>query len=165
MTVSCLWVAIFGQTQDYWYMLPGLVLFGFSAPLVISSCMTTILAVAPPKHRGSASGVANATRQLGASLGVAIIGSILTSIYLSDFRQQLPPVLQAAHVTPQELIKFLSGNLDFHQFYAGILPQTIIKLHVAAKAAYTKGFSVGMIISACLALVGLWFARKLPNKI
>ncbi|MBP1975717.1 DHA2 family methylenomycin A resistance protein-like MFS transporter [Cohnella thailandensis] len=56
----------------------GLLLIGFGVSLTIPSLMAAVLASVPKEQTGTASGALNASRQLGATLGVAILGSILS---------------------------------------------------------------------------------------
>ena len=56
----------------------GLLLIGFGVSLTIPSLMAAVIASVPKEQTGAASGALNASRQLGATLGVAILGSILS---------------------------------------------------------------------------------------
>lgn len=55
----------------------GLLLVGFGTSLAIPSLMAAIMAASPPEWTGSASGALNASRQLGATLGVVLMGAFL----------------------------------------------------------------------------------------
>ncbi len=161
--ISTFWMAISAQWINYVYMLPGIILFGISAPLVVSNCMSTALSIAPPQYRGSASGIANAARQLGASLGVALVGSTLTSIYLTNIRKQLPLSVQKHHLKPEQLLALIQRKQTIQRYPKHFSPGLIKALHHSAQLAYTKGFSMGMLATMALAVLGLWAARKLPN--
>ncbi|MBH5338398.1 MFS transporter [Streptomyces pactum] len=66
--------------------LGALALFGFTMGLVLPPCANAILAAAPAEQGGAASAVTDATLQVGGSLGIAVIGSVLTTSY----RDELP---------------------------------------------------------------------------
>ncbi len=57
----------------------GLLLIGFGVSFTIPALMAAVISSAPRELTGSVSGALNASRQLGATLGVAIIGSMVSS--------------------------------------------------------------------------------------
>ena len=60
--------------------LPGMVVMGFGMGLVISPTNTDALSRVAPADRSQASGVLQTVRQLGATLGVAVIGAVVLGI-------------------------------------------------------------------------------------
>jgi EmrB/QacA subfamily drug resistance transporter len=80
VSASCLWIAITAHQHHYFWLLPGLLGFGCSGPLLFASCMSTALSSVLPEKRGVGSGIINGIRQLGSVLGVAILGSIIISV-------------------------------------------------------------------------------------
>ena len=56
----------------------GLLMIGFGVSFTIPSLMAAVISSAPKELTGSVSGVLNASRQLGATLGVAILGSMVS---------------------------------------------------------------------------------------
>ncbi|MCW2918877.1 MAG: putative family transrane transporter [Actinomycetia bacterium] len=57
----------------------GLVLSGYGVSLALPALATTVLAAAPEGMAGAAGGLFNATRQVGATLGVALMGAFVGS--------------------------------------------------------------------------------------
>ncbi|WP_410564481.1 MFS transporter [Amycolatopsis sp. cmx-4-61] len=57
----------------------ALALLGFGVSLAIPSLLAMVVAAAPPELTGVAGGALNASRQVGAALGVAILGALLTA--------------------------------------------------------------------------------------
>jgi DHA2 family methylenomycin A resistance protein-like MFS transporter len=57
----------------------GLMLFGFGVSFTIPSLMAAVISSVPKDQTGAVSGALNSSRQLGSTLGVAILGSILSS--------------------------------------------------------------------------------------
>ncbi|ASS69362.1 MFS transporter [Paenibacillus sp. RUD330] len=55
----------------------GLVLFGFGVSFTIPALMTAVMSSVPREQTGAVSGALHSSRQVGAALGVAILGSIL----------------------------------------------------------------------------------------
>jgi MFS transporter, DHA2 family, methylenomycin A resistance protein len=63
---------------SYVVTLVGLLLMGLGLPLTIVSLLTLVMSNAPKELAGTASGALNASRQLGAVIGVAVLGAILS---------------------------------------------------------------------------------------
>ena len=63
----------------FWSLLPGLVLFGIGIGFAGSQLTNVILSEIPNDRSGAASGANTTIRQLGAALGIATIGGLLTS--------------------------------------------------------------------------------------
>lgn len=59
--------------------LVGLLLVGFGVSFTIPPLMTAVLSAVPRELSGTASGALNSSRQLGATFGVAVVGSVLGS--------------------------------------------------------------------------------------
>lgn len=55
----------------------GLLFLGFGVSLAIPSLVTIVMSTAPKELAGTASGALNSSRQLGAVIGVALLGTIL----------------------------------------------------------------------------------------
>jgi EmrB/QacA subfamily drug resistance transporter len=62
----------------FWQMVPGLVIFGTGLGFATSQITNVILSEVPIERSGVASGANSTARQLGAALGAAIIGSLIT---------------------------------------------------------------------------------------
>lgn len=67
-----------GDTS-YALTLASLLLIGFGVSLTIPSLMAAVLSSVTKEQTGTASGALNASRQLGATIGVALIGSLLSA--------------------------------------------------------------------------------------
>ncbi|WP_406335971.1 MFS transporter [Streptomyces sp. NBC_00203] len=75
--------AILGHTQatsGYGHLLLFEVIAGLGAGLVAAVGTDTVMGAIPPSHAGLGSAVNDATRQVGASLGVAVQGSVLSTV-------------------------------------------------------------------------------------
>ncbi len=68
-----------GADTNQWALLPGFVLFGLGMGLLFSQASNLTLSAVSVKQSGEAAGVNGTLRQLGASLGSAIMGAILLS--------------------------------------------------------------------------------------
>jgi EmrB/QacA subfamily drug resistance transporter len=75
--MSTLWV-VHRYLQDVhsWQLIVPLLLTGIGMGFVFGSLFAAVLNGVDPKHAGSASGILNATQQVGGAIGVAVIGVI-----------------------------------------------------------------------------------------
>jgi EmrB/QacA subfamily drug resistance transporter len=74
MAVGALLLAGVDNGSSYWTdVLPGLVVFGLGLALMVAPLTGTVLAAAPDRHAGIASGVNNAVARAGALLAVAAL--------------------------------------------------------------------------------------------
>ncbi|MCC3376748.1 MFS transporter [Cohnella sp. REN36] len=62
---------------SYGVSLVALLLIGFGVSLTIPALVAAVMSAVPREQTGAASGALNASRQLGATLGVAVLGAIL----------------------------------------------------------------------------------------
>jgi len=75
LVLSLAWLALAISADSYAALVPGLVVWGLSLPLVFNPPLTAILNSVPARQRGEASGVATTGRQLGGALAVAVLGA------------------------------------------------------------------------------------------
>lgn len=69
--------------RNVWLLIPAFLVFGIARPIA------TIAGATPREARGLASALVTEARQLGAVLGVAILGLILTTLEISTRNQLL----------------------------------------------------------------------------
>ena len=117
------------------------------------------MAAVPEANAGLGSAINDTSRQVGAALGIAIMGSIANTTYTNQINTtatRLRPTLAAVakqSVTAAERV-------------AQTLPRTAgIALERAAHAAFTEGFTTAiLIISGVLTVASLLIARHLPAQ-
>jgi EmrB/QacA subfamily drug resistance transporter len=76
-TIMAGWAAThFGERMTTWDIAPALLVIGVGMGMIFSSLMAIILSNVDPRDAGSASGTTSAIQQLGAAVGVAVIGVV-----------------------------------------------------------------------------------------
>ena len=99
---SFLWISTVAVDASYaTVIVPQMVLMGLGMGFISTPATESILLVLPPARAGVGSAVNDATRELGGTLGVAVVGSVFSSIYaahLADgvWSQASPGVLEKA---------------------------------------------------------------------
>src|SRR4030081_1816050 len=90
-----------GLHTSYLYVVACLVpILGVMA-LSISPMTASIMSAVPPRRAGAGSAMNDTTRELGAALGVAVLGSLAASRYASGLGGPLRALAPAARVTAQ----------------------------------------------------------------
>ncbi len=68
-----------GAGSSYWAILPGMLLGGFGMALAMSPTTAAAMSSVPVDKAGVGSAVLNSARQIGGSLGIAIMGAIVAA--------------------------------------------------------------------------------------
>ena len=75
------WIGLSATFMSYGQVVGQMVLMGLGLGLTTAPATESILSVLPPAKAGVGSAVNDATREAGGTLGVAVLGSIFTSLY------------------------------------------------------------------------------------
>jgi EmrB/QacA subfamily drug resistance transporter len=82
LSISLLFYQRVGLNSTFWTLLPAMILGGVGMALTMSPMTSVAMASVPIDKAGVGSGVLNSFRQVGGSMGIAVMGAILAS-YLS----------------------------------------------------------------------------------
>ena len=93
MAASFAWIHFIDLSVSYPEMAAQMVLLGGGLGLTTAPATDSIMGVVRPEQAGAGSAVNDATRQVGGTLGVAVIGSIFSTLYIRQLTDS--PVLQA----------------------------------------------------------------------
>jgi EmrB/QacA subfamily drug resistance transporter len=156
--VSFAWVSANSAATAYGAIVGQMILAGLGMGLTTAPATEAIMGVVPKEKAGIGSAVNDATRELGATLGVAIIGSVYASLYASgiqDLSGSVPaPALDAAQDSIGAAIA-VSNEL-------GPAGQPLLE---AARSAFFDGFQLGCLVAAGVLFAGAAFAaRYLPAR-
>ena len=164
VVASMLWVGITSWTHNYICMFPGFLLLGLATPLVVSNSMVTGVTAVEAHQRGVGSGILRASRQLGSSIGLTVIGSVIShinQIKISSWLSHTTGLLAQIHGS--QINGILSGTVSSRQVVAQLSPQEANTIHAVAIHAYTFAFSRGMYMAALIAFIGFFLALQIPR--
>ena len=139
--------------SHYWWLLT---IMGIGLGLVMSPMTTAVMSTVPQARAGMASATLNTTRQVGGVFGIAVIGAIVTSIYIPKFTA----ALDALHLSPsvtQAVLEMAQqrGTPDPSQLAAaeaaGVPVNDILR---ALRETFTAGIHRGLLYAAAVVLVG-----------
>ncbi len=154
------WTSSASESTDYTTIVGQMVLIGSGIGLTSSPATESIMGAVSEAKAGIGSAVNDATRILGGTLGVAVIGSIYASLYTSrlDGRliAQLPDTAaNAAHRSVGAAFG-AAAQLD-----ATGHPGLALMLREAASTAFFDGFAAACLVGAGVAIAGAVLAAVL----
>jgi EmrB/QacA subfamily drug resistance transporter len=85
IAIQLLYFSRLGVEESYWRILPGMLLGGFGMAMVMTPSAAAAVRALPVDKSGVGSAVLNAFRQVGGSMGIAVMGAIMAS-ELGDLR-------------------------------------------------------------------------------
>jgi EmrB/QacA subfamily drug resistance transporter len=83
---SFLWIALSASLVSYDLIAAQMVLMGTGLGLTSTAATESIMGVVKPEQAGAGSAVNDTTREIGGALGVAVLGSVYSSLYASHLR-------------------------------------------------------------------------------
>src|SRR6266496_1032303 len=147
MTGFYLWVATTEASTGYGTIAAQMVVLGTGMGLTSAPATEAIMGVVPKAKAGVGSAVNDATRLLGGTLGVAVIGSIYASFYASRLTSTLPTLL------PADVARSTHASVGAALTAAGQMadsghPALALATSHAARSAFFHGFHAGNYVSA-----------------
>jgi EmrB/QacA subfamily drug resistance transporter len=119
--------------------------------LTMSPATESIMGSLPLSRAGVGSAVNDTTRQVGGAVGVAVIGSVFSSIYGSKVVDAL-----RGKPIPASVVENAKQQLGYALAAAGHLPAQAARVFVAlAKSSFIDGFHAGLYVGAASAALGV----------
>ncbi len=149
----------------YWQLVVAMLFMGGGLGLVNAPATESIMGSLPVDKAGVGSAVNDTTRELGGTLGVAVVGSLFSSVYAAKLADQLggTALPTAALHTAQESVGAAVVVAQRAGEQAG--PSAGAAVKHAIDAAFMDGFQAGALVAAAVVLVGaLLAARFLPAR-
>ena len=153
MAAFYLWVTTAAATTSYGTIAAQMVVLGTGMGLTSAPATEAIMGVVPKAKAGVGSAVNDATRLLGGTLGVAVIGSVFASLYASRLTSALPRGLPATFARPAHASVGAALTAAAKLAHAGH-PALAASVHDAASSAFFQGFHAANYMSAGVAAVG-----------
>jgi len=130
--------------------------------LVTAPATEAVMSSLPKEKAGAGAAVNDTTRELGGTLGVAVVGSVFASVYgprIGDFLAQYPVPAEAVSAAKESVAAALS-----------VAAQAPAELQAsftdAASSAFVRGMSLGSLVAAGVAFAGgVAAAVFLPSKL
>jgi len=143
-------LAFVEPSMGYTPVFVSFVVLASGMALTMAPATESIMGSLPRDKAGVGSAVNDTTRQVGGALGVAIIGSVYSSIYASEISHALSgqnlPAQAVAGASDS-----IGGALAVAKDIGGDAGHAIIE---AAQSAFVSGMHRGVVVGAAVALIG-----------
>ncbi|MFE9453171.1 MFS transporter [Streptomyces sp. NPDC006739] len=145
-----------GGADNAALLLSGFVLLGFGLETTLFGAYESMLSEAPAEQAGGAAAIGETSYQLGAGIGIALLGSVMNGAYAPGIARvpgvPAPASAAAGHSLGEayDVAARLGGG-------AGAA------LRRAARDAFVHGLHVTLLVSAGLLLLGAVMALRLPR--
>ncbi len=160
MAVGIALRALSTASSGFLPLLVSLVVIGIGVGLVVAPSTGAIMGSLPPDQAGVGSAMNDAARQVGAATGVAVLGSIWSSVY----RAGLTASTVGADVPAQALEESRQSVGAVVHTAANLPAGANAELLDAAKAAFVHGSNVANLIAAVVVSVAAVLAFRLLPK-
>ncbi|MCM1976165.1 MULTISPECIES: MFS transporter [unclassified Streptomyces] len=145
-----------GHTDNPALMLSGFVLLGFGLETTLFGAYESMLSEAPAEQSGGAAAIGETSYQLGAGIGIALLGTVMNAAYA--------PGLSSVPGVPASASASASHSLGEAYEVAGRLGGTAgDTLREVARNCFVHGLHVTLLVSAGLLLLGAVMALRLPR--
>jgi EmrB/QacA subfamily drug resistance transporter len=151
-------LSLVGPATSYWLVGPALLLIGLGIGAALVPSTDAVMAAVPGENAGLGSAINDTGRQVGAALGVGILGALANAAYRSGIGgtvASLSPDLAAAAKRSVGAALEIAG---------GVGGPAGASLRQAANAAFLDGFGLAMLAGAVLlAAAAVAVLRWLPS--
>jgi hypothetical protein len=137
---------------SYGDVVPGLLLIGLGAGLLLPTATNSVVGSVPQGDSGIGSAVNTMALQVGGAVGVAVVGSVLATRYQNHMGRALAGRHLPLDITHTVLRSF-GGALGVA---GGIGGATGALLARAARAAFMSGLEVSFVVGAVVSLAGVF---------
>jgi EmrB/QacA subfamily drug resistance transporter len=152
------WVAATtSATLSYGIIAAQMVLYGLGLGLTSAPATESIMGAISRRKAGVGSAVNDATRLVGGTLGVAVIGSVYASVYGSHLTATMPAGVpgQVAAIAHQSVGAAYAAAGKITALGHPVLGQA---LHHAATNAFLRGLTIGALVAGGVAVAGTLLA-------
>ncbi|KQP27568.1 MFS transporter [Aeromicrobium sp. Leaf272] len=140
-----LWISQIPADVDYpTVVVPQMLMLGIGIGLVSTPATESIMQVLPPARAGVGSAVNDATRELGGTLGVAVVGSMFASRYADALRSALEGRVEGT------VLDRAADSVGFADVAASQVPG----LSAVVDASFLDGLELACVVVGVLCLVG-----------
>jgi EmrB/QacA subfamily drug resistance transporter len=161
MSIGFAWVSTASPVTPYAEIIGQMIFLGLGLGFTSAPATEAIMGVVPANKAGQGSAVNDATREVGGTLGVAVIGSVFASVYSSALVgkpgwDQVPPeALERA----EDGIGLALGVVDAAAGQVGA--DTAAVLADGALQSFMDGLQAGCLVASGVTLVGSLMALVL----
>jgi DHA2 family multidrug resistance protein-like MFS transporter len=166
-TIGMVGFATIGETAPVWYIVIIGLLFGYGLGNIMAPATTRMTLATPPARSGSGSAVQNTVRQVAAALGVAILSSVVGTVYANN----IGPLLDGKGL-PADVLAAAKDSIGGTNQVADVLaasgkvPASVIEqLRMAGNDSFMPALHTAAFVSVVLLVVAIAIVLlRLPAK-
>ncbi|MET7604566.1 MFS transporter [Streptomyces avermitilis] len=145
-----------GAEDNTGLLLFGFVLLGFGLETTLFGAYESMLSEAPQEQAGGAAAIGETSYQLGAGIGIALLGSVMNAAYA--------PGLSSVPGVPASASGAAGHSLgEAYEVAARLGGAPGAALRHAARDSFVHGLHVTLLVSAGLLMLGAVMALRLPR--
>ena len=160
MTAACLLLLPGGL---HWMVL-GLAVAGIGQGFAFNTSTTAAMDAVPAAKSGEASGVLNAARQLGSTLGIAVAGAAFQAIESRGLSAALHGHADLDTERAALVRALFSGSADARATLADLAPALHGEVDAVATAVFDAAFRGAMLLCAVVSLAGVLVALSVSRS-
>ncbi|MFF2792258.1 MFS transporter [Streptomyces sp. NPDC058049] len=153
---AVLLLTLMGQQDRPLLLTIGFILLGFGLQTTLFAAYESMLSEAPAATAGGAASIGETSYQLGAGMGIALLGSVMNAAYR-------PGLVSVPGVTAADAAGAANSLGEAYQIAAHLGGPAGASLYAAARQSFVHGLHVTLLVSAVLLFVGAVMALKLPR--
>jgi MFS transporter, DHA2 family, multidrug resistance protein len=160
MTVTFVGYVALGQHTSIWVLEILFFIQGLGMGNIMPPATESIMASVPREKAGAGSAINNVSRQVGAALGIAVLGSVLAASY----RNGINPTLTKLPITGPVRAQ-MEKSVEATQAVVEKVGASLHQVIPASNTAFIHAMHVTSLFSALVALAGTFVAFKfLPGR-
>ncbi|WP_030302499.1 MFS transporter, partial [Streptomyces katrae] len=153
---AVLLLTFMGQHDRPVLLTVGFVLLGFGLQTTLFAAYESMLSEAPADRAGGAASIGETSYQLGAGMGIALLGSVMNAAYA-------PGLVHVPGVSASDAAGAANSLGEAYQIAGALGGAAGDALYAAARHSFVHGLHVTLMVSAGLLLAGALMALKLPR--
>ncbi|MFE1872103.1 MFS transporter [Streptomyces sp. NPDC059496] len=153
---AVLLLTLMGQQDRPLLLNVGFILLGFGLQTTLFAAYESMLSEAPAATAGGAASIGETSYQLGAGMGIALLGSVMNAAYR-------PGLMDVPGVSAADSAGAANSLGEAYQIAAHLGGPAGASLHAAARQSFVHGLHVTLLVSAVLLFAGAVMALKLPR--
>jgi EmrB/QacA subfamily drug resistance transporter len=155
MATSFLWISTASAVTPYGEIVGQMILLGTGLGLTTAPATESIMGSVSLDQAGIGSAVNDTTRELGGTLGVAVVGSVFSSVYVGALARStvFTDLPEAARIATED-------SVGASRVIAAQLGSGAPEYLDAVSGAFLDGLSAGCYVAAGIALAGALFAMR-----
>jgi hypothetical protein len=144
----------------FWIPIVGMTVFGLGFGMSMPTVTDTIMASVPVDDAGVGSAMNDLSRELGFTLGVAILGSVVTTLYRNDVTDAV------ADLVPESVSETIGNSIGaVGSVTVGLPTDVAISVTESANTSFVSALNVGFLAAAGFVGLGIILVAALVPRV